>query len=320
MEFATTRRRRRPGFTLVELMVVLTILLILAALTAGAVVRYITVQEQANTETAIRKLSQLLDTARKGLVSKANAEPIPDALKAQIDAVSGGNPERTRVIYIKLRLKQTFPTSFAEALSPAPLAPLPTYQKKLNALGITGSSASTLPFESGACLLMALEQANGGRAVTADDIGPSSLFDFPAGSGKVRVPIDGWGSPLAFCRWPWLSDELNPGGNPLASPPTGNPHVGLLDPDDPRGLLTEVNWWTTYSPSVNAWFGYTLPGRVPATSTTNPNSPQSYNLTPLIVSAGGDKKLGLDPTNGMGFTVTNPNPDANDNIYSNRLK
>ena len=52
---------------------------------------------------------------------------------------------RARVMYVKFRLKQEFPTTFAEALNPYPLPPKPTYVAYLNKLGITGSSAATGP-------------------------------------------------------------------------------------------------------------------------------------------------------------------------------
>jgi len=50
-----TRNRSRPGFTLLELIVVITIIAVLAALVAGATMRFYGVQQKTNTEVTISK-------------------------------------------------------------------------------------------------------------------------------------------------------------------------------------------------------------------------------------------------------------------------
>ena len=52
--------------------------------------------------------------------------------------MAGNDPNRARVIWVKLRLKQTFPDTFNEALNPVPMPPLPYYQSVLGAAGLHG--------------------------------------------------------------------------------------------------------------------------------------------------------------------------------------
>ncbi len=93
--------------------------------------------------------------------------------------------------------------------------------------------------------------------------------------------MDGWGKPLAFCRWPVGSTVLNPTG-----PMKGDNN----DPIDPSGLLESPSWQGTsgYNLFVNQ-YGHPL-GNPPQGN----NDATSYRIFPLIASAGSDGVLGLD--------------------------
>jgi hypothetical protein len=214
---------------------------------------------------------------------------------------AGSDPDaahRGRVIFIKAKMKQAFPQTFDEALNPAPLTPLRAYQAYLGNLGITGSSSATQLYESSACLLMALQFGEGG--VKSQDLGVGSAVSRVSLNGKeIEILVDGWKSPLVFCRWPTGSGELNPGG---AQPGKGN------DPYDPEGYLTYAGWLNGPGRAAFQQYFHGLPNRDAS------NQPFSYNLTPLIISAGPDKQLGLDF-----ITAGALNASANDNIYSSRL-
>jgi hypothetical protein len=263
--------------------------------------------------------------------------------------------------------------------------------------------------------------------MSAEDIGPSFLKNFPLNGSNVQLIIDGWGTPVAFCRLPWQNYAINPSG---AAPGTGpqigtyvqsavNPSLNIpTDPSDPRGLLCDASWagvmaaagggitGVSYTPSTGstaaystittssphglfagetvyissvmgatgvngAWsvarvptgntftiasasnpgtytsggtvsapspvsdpsppagftsfvgeftslLGYTPPGWT-ATPSTAGSNPLSFILTPVIVSAGPDLSLGLDPTQGLLLTASPPDP-AFDNIYSTQLQ
>jgi hypothetical protein len=177
-------------------------------------------------EATLQKLTSELDRHIKAVVDQAEADAIPDSV---LTGLAGNHPRRARVIWIKLRLKQEFPTSYAEARNPAPgyLAGKSAYSK-------LPAGANNPATESAACLLLALGQAR--RGVTSD-------VDQFLGAGAVRdtdgdgVPeiVDVWGTPLYFVRWPAGNAELNPNG--LAP--------GVNDAQDPDGLLSDPSWVNT---------------------------------------------------------------------------
>jgi prepilin-type N-terminal cleavage/methylation domain-containing protein len=458
-----TRRERlgcgrggRLAFTLLEIVVVLTIILVLAAITAGAVLRYTTTQQGYNTQSLLRKLQARLDTQVRLVAQRAMQEPIGtgcvgtgsttgaaavSSAQAAIFHIANNAPDKARVIWVKLRLKQAFPNSFAEALNPdngyfanivtgVSLPPLPTYQKYLNNAGVTFSSGTLyngIPapnsyYESSACLLLALQGGQSGGGISADDIGPSFLRDFPLNGTTVKLIVDGWDTPVAFCRWPWGCYAINPSG----APPGSGPQPGIYnpinvspsqatpnDPSDPRGVLCDYLWvgalatvgggvsgvtipaypptyptiqtssttglsvgqtvtiasvagatgangtWTVISVPNSTSFeisggapgtftsGGTVSGPAPTTDAAPPTgfttfvgefqgllgyvpppwtgvpstttNSQSYILTPVIVSAGPDRQMGLDPTQGLLLTGPTPDP-AYDNVYSTQLQ
>lgn len=316
----------RSGYTAVEILIVVTILGILAALVTGAVVRVIGSSEKGATETTLTKLASLLDVHWKATIDSARKEydSLPAGIKqalltlADNQTASATTPvphprrdDRARLIYVKLRLKQEFPTSFAVALNPAPgylpaqsLPPLPgtftgkpAYVKavygKTNALG--------LDKQSSAMLAMAFQQSRAGSApVALEQVVGATFLRTEAGFTYI---IDSWGKPLQFYPFPTA---------PVA---TVSDLVGS-DPQDPEGLL---------APLVKSrWLA--SPGFIALLH------PQTDNrrLIPVIVSSGPDGLLGGSPlpptfpTDG-GFaaadtTMNLSRPEAQDNIFSHRLR
>src|SRR6516164_4292107 len=118
--YVTTRRRHyaplRVGFTLVELLVVLAIISLVISITAAAAMRVLSGQKSSNTEVLITTLSRALNQHWMAVVDQAKNEPVPDIVTANL---AGGDPRLARVIWIKLRLKQEFPMTFAEVVHPA---------------------------------------------------------------------------------------------------------------------------------------------------------------------------------------------------------
>jgi prepilin-type N-terminal cleavage/methylation domain-containing protein len=135
---------RRAGHTVLELLVVVTIIAVIAAFGAAAYFKTLTVYKASTSEQQLKTLHTILERHRKAVIDDARAESIPQAV---LD-LAGGDQNRARVIWIKLRLKQQFPQSYAQALQPASgyIAPEPAYLKI-----ITRSNANDARTESAAC-------------------------------------------------------------------------------------------------------------------------------------------------------------------------
>lgn len=318
MSLQYSTRSQRRGFTLIELMVVIAIIGLLTALTAGAVFRYLSTQKGNVTETTLQKLDSELKKHWQKVIDDARNEDIPVALDSIYSC--NGDAALQRVIYIKLRLMQQFPMNFDEVMQPT-AAMLPAekaYSEFLMSYGINGSSPQTLPYESSVCFLMALQRDRGRMSITADELGASIRW------AKPPYLIDGWEQPISFYRWPTASDEvdqLNTSSNQVTRT--------KRDSQDPDGKLMDSSWWggpgwTYFTQNVHAM----------------PNSqlPSSRYLTPAIVSGGPNKRLGIDlwpthspdpmsinnATSGIAVygapTSLGDNNSANDNLYSFRLR
>jgi prepilin-type N-terminal cleavage/methylation domain-containing protein len=341
-----SRQVRRRGFTLVELLVVIAIIATLVALTASAVIRYIDVQAEKNTERTLYTVDTELDKQWRKVVEDANKEPIPDVI---LVPWANGDTERARVIYIKARLKQEFPMSFAEAMNPVPLPPLQDYVTKLTkAFPPSGPPQTNTPSaqERSVCLLMALERGRGGAGTIASKLGTDTIK--PAGNG-LNMIVDAWGTPIIFYRWPTLNPEVD------ASNAGQGRELTLRDAQDESGRLVDSGWWSSPGldqPILRFQFEANLhlvskvaPGKVQTPyvydqSQSIQANPYEYYMVPTLVSAGPNKKFGILPPqqpyinpNPMGSPVVQPAPgpwpdpmqidgtsDSNDNIYSFRLR
>jgi prepilin-type N-terminal cleavage/methylation domain-containing protein len=291
----------RAGFTLVELLVVISIIGVLAALSAAAAFRLSGASQKQFTRKTMTRLESRFKQQKAYVADRAREQSVT----GNVLALAGNDRERAKVLLMKLWFKKYFPTSFAEALNPAQgyITPAPAYVTYLQGYGIVagGPPQPPQPHESAACLYMILR--HGPETAGEDD----TSF---AGATKVinGVPclVDSWGNPLLYCRWPT--------GDPATGISPVNPQgfqPGFNDPDDPKGTLCSQAYITNFGAAFTSVFGYTLPPRkMPQ------NQPQSLNLTSVVVSAGNNGLLGLDP---LSLAIINP-PQANDNLYSSDLR
>jgi len=342
----TSRKQivERSGFTMIELLVVMAIIGLLAALTAGAVMRYLSTQKGNNTETTIAKIDSEFKKVWQKVIDQARIDPIP----AGIDSIYGcnGDVNLARVIYIKLKLMQQFPMTFDQAINPTPnmLPRDEAYFHYLQQYGFSGSTPNSLPYESSACLLMALQRDRSGMSLNTDMIGSDSIKSTQNG---LPYLADAWEQPLAFYRWPTANSEVNQ----LNKSTTAMTAI-KRDAQDPEGKLMDPSWRydaTTGKLSAGATkFLQTIHdltsdpnNKIPLP--TNPNlmvaNPTSVYVVPVIASPGTNKKLGIDIWNpgpdpmsmlgtgvsfeftlNVGAPVTQGNQnDANDNLYNFRL-
>jgi prepilin-type N-terminal cleavage/methylation domain-containing protein len=169
-------RNFRPAFTLVELLIVLSILSILVALTAVAVLRFGGAGSQRATSARVAALTKKMQTQWLAVADKARRENMPanmtsaagvNALMAwgNLQPLSPGysgltvNDPRIRGIYVQARLSQAFPQSIREALnlntgrtpppssgpdpSLNPLGAWPGYVDYLNKYSVTGGGSAS---------------------------------------------------------------------------------------------------------------------------------------------------------------------------------
>lgn len=307
--------RGRGGFTFVELLVVLAILGVLVALTVGGTFQMIESQRQSNTETAMRSVQQVLEKQWNQVIADAKKEP-PSQGAIELARVMTPSPiadlPRARVLWIKLRLMEAFPTSFAEII-PGPTTPI-VYQKyaghylipperrkhMATYLGMlksrTGSTSSVT--ESSACLFMILSQPRAGIRFNAEEaLGTTAVADTD-GDGLKEI-VDSWGTPLGFFRFPTGNLELSTRG-------------GNRDPGDPDSSLLNPKWLNNPpsppAPATRKGDFITIFGYDPSTS--------GY-IMPTLVSAARNKTFGL---NAAMAVISGQENEADDNIYSFRLR
>lgn len=253
----TCTSSRRDAFTLIEVLIVITIIAVLLTLSVGAVTRYTSSQYQANTVNLLRTLDGALKRQWSKTVDQARKANVPSSLVT----AAGGNPDRARVMLIKMYLKQAFPVTFDEARSDVSygghaLRPSGAFTS------VPPSSAATQPYESSILLLLALQR---NEALSADNLGGAAVTSCPA-APNFQYLRDGWGTPLVFSRWPMDSYLATTGV------------TGYSDTDDPTGLLSDTTW-----ANQGAFFS-TIIGHGFVTP---------IRLAPQIVSAGADKNTGL---------------------------
>lgn len=320
-------RGAAPGFTLVELLVVITILGVLMTLLASGVFKYLDVQAQNNTETTIRTVDKVLRQQIDAVLSAAHTENIPPSVLAL--ATNNGQltdiaaQKRARVIWKTLRLIQEFPMTYAEVglkgLRGSPVAilqagpysavindlpPKQSYLKALMSASAFTPPGFTVPVpgaagEASTLLLLALQQPRGGVKFSADDL--HSAAQDTNGDGLKEI-VDAWGNPMAFYRFP-TGNPLDPNYayTPAAeldrATPAGN--AATRNPLDPEGVLLDQKWnnpsvWN--GPSKNQmgayWFEQVCHLVHDPSSPKLP--PRAFNTPFVIASAGRDGTFGFN--------------------------
>lgn len=258
---ATTAR----GFTMIELLVVITIIAVLATIAIRVVGGFITAGKEAQTKATIKKIHGLLDDrlqAYNRLNQRGKETPyLPQA---------GNDLERAKIIMRKSILRDAFAQNWAEAK-------------------VSGKSDQNNGADSAEVLYLMLTSGAvfGVPPVGSDGFSTSEVQDTD-GDGNLEF-VDGWGKPLRFYRWP--TRLIRPGGTgstiTKAQYDTAKMLIGgltssiddlKLDPEDPLSRTTSSTWTGA------------------STFETDFHTPSTYH-TFLIVSVGADETLGLyEPT------------------------
>ena len=253
----------RRGFTLIELLVTIGIMGVLIALTVTVGANVMSGRmERAAEDLVVNRIG-------KSMLMPQWKSVIEDARKTRqftpkLLALADNDRERAQVIYIKFRLQQEFPVSFAE-VKQDPLyqqgyidRPTPYPADRLpDTFGVDEESRLK---ESSACLYMILSRSRRGSASDMDSaFGSGETARVLIANEPVYYLVDPWGSPLAFVRWP-----------------TGVPALqDRPDPLDPRKkLVPNVSGWSTANANVFADLCHAI------------DPDKSFNLYPIVVSCG----------------------------------
>jgi prepilin-type N-terminal cleavage/methylation domain-containing protein len=259
MTLATaTRATARPGFTLVELLVAVSIVAILVALTSVALTKTTESQKRATTKDQVYKLQKTLDAEYERVVQQCAAEAARKTIPQPVVDYCDGDPDRAKAVWTAMQLRRNFPDSFAEAVTP--FTAIPGYQLNPQATfvgvaGVGSAAGAPDPAESAVLLytILASKSVSGGGAMasSADDLGqqvPVTIGgrQFKAFADSWEDPTTGQRRPILFCRWFGSGYR----GHPLEGEVQNQEYVGSVnqfspnnrDPLDPRNL---VLGWTT---------------------------------------------------------------------------
>jgi prepilin-type N-terminal cleavage/methylation domain-containing protein len=342
------------GFSLIELMVVLTIIGILMALASAAVFRVLESQKDANSQNTVAKTSDALQKHWTALITQARKENIPPAVikpggvapQLGLAAMAQGDlsqppaipprssaeldraQKRMRVLWINLRLQQEFPLTFSEATNPTPAGPqtlpLPIPVGTggapfLNPANLLGTSLAPK-----ASYIRAIAAAGPGHNETSAML--YMLLNQSRGGYTFKVD-----EALASTEIKQYPDGVNEITDAWGSPvvffrwPTAWPDLNILAPASPPAIFPRD--YDSTDPEGLLGAAVTTPGGLVSWNNTVGGQafqalchavPSGNYLTPVVMSYGRNGRPGVLWPN-MAPDPADPG-GSDDNIFSYRLR
>ncbi len=312
--------RRRGGFTLVELLVVVGLILFLMSISIVALNGAIGIARQRATQATLLKIhglmQQRIDAFNRAMEKTNRQQAIDQWRRVWFQTYQYAPPDNVLDVMVRKQIFRTrFPQNFVES-NGAPAPPV----------GVTYVTANHQPATESSALLywiLTSSEVYGIAPVDESEFSSSEVRDTD-GDGLNEF-VDAWGRPLRFYRWP--THLFRPGTSSTTVgaigatasvattfAPIERKYAGVLwsglpavvtgeldplerDPDDPTGQLRRfVNETLRLQGSAAAISAMTFVQNLFST-------PDTYHAF-LIVSAGPDGVLGLEEP----FNPTTINP------------
>lgn len=285
--------RRLRGFTLLEVLITVTLVALLTGFLAVQIGRSITQAKITATRTTLQKidsiLKQRLQAFRELMDTGPKQKEIKDRGKVKVAELKAlgirdvNNDKIRELMAYKDLYRRAFPQMYADSSS-------------LAAAGFTGNAADKR--ESSEILYWLLTQGEtyGVPSIGDNDFSSSEIADTD-GDGRMEF-VDAWGEPLRFYRWPTRllrPDGLAVPGTPVdvnrrkfagmlinglpPRPPAGDFDQASSDPDDRLGAFLTESLRQTAGISPTQFEGLY-------------HTAETYH-TPLILSGGPDRITGM---------------------------
>jgi prepilin-type N-terminal cleavage/methylation domain-containing protein len=232
---------RRPGFTLIEMLVVVGIICFLTAALVIVIPRVVNASKVASTRATIQTVDTQLNDRINGFrrwINKQNliagSGPPSYLVNSPYASMWSQNGAAAKILAVKYWFARSFPQQFSEVITMPP----------------NYNPASNKPTtQSAACLYMILTQT------AIFDTEPPAGVDLKGyqvadtdGDGLLEI-VDAWGQPVRFYRWPTRLTRPNYNASNTGAAPTG-----FVDVPPPQPPFTS---WPT--PPYTSWSALLYP-------------------------------------------------------------